>query len=47
MSDIMRPMPFGHLMDWALEEYRKSGSFFGVSDPVKHTNGQALPIFDE
>ena len=47
MSDIMRPMPFGHLMDWALEEYRKSGSFFGVSDPVKHTNGQALPIFDK
>ena len=47
MSDIMRPMPFGQLMNWALEEYGKSGSFFGVSDPVKHTNGQALPIFEE
>ena len=47
MSDIMRPMPFGQLMNCALEEYGKSGSFFGVSDPVKHTNGQALPIFEE
>ena len=46
MSDIMRPIPFGQLMNWALNEYRQSGSFFGVSDPVKHSNGQALPIFD-
>ena len=47
MSDIMRPMPFGSLMTWALEEYRKSGSLFGVADPVKNTAGGALPIFDE
>ena len=47
MNDIMRPMPFGQLMDWVLEEYRKSGSFFGVADPVKHTDGKALPIFEE
>ena len=47
MSDIMRPISFGHLMDWILEEYRKCGSIFGVPDPVKHVNGQALPIFDE
>jgi len=47
MSDIMRPMPFGQLMNWVLEEYGKSGGIFGVADPVKHTGGQALPIFDE
>ena len=47
MSDIMRPIPFGDLMNWAMEEYRKSGSLFGVPDPVKHTNGQALPIYGE
>ena len=47
MSDIMRPMSFGHLMNWILEEYKKSGSIFGVANPVKHTNGQALPIFEE
>ena len=47
MSDIMRPMSFGHLMNWILEEYQKSGSIFGVSKLAKHTNGQALPIFRE
>ena len=47
MSDIMRPMPYKHLLDWVLTEYGKSGSIFGVSKLVKHTNGQALPIFDE
>ena len=47
MSDIMRPIPFGQLMNWVLEEYRKGGSIFGVADPVKHSDGQALPIFDE
>ncbi len=47
MSDIMRPIPFGRLMTWILEEYKKSGSVFGVAKPVKHTNGQALPIFEE
>ena len=43
----MRPMSFGHLMNWALEEYAKSGSIFGVADPVKHSGGQALPVFKE
>lgn len=47
MSDIMRPMPFGSLMTRAMEEYRKSGSLFGVADPVKNTAGSALPIFGE
>ena len=47
MSDIMRPMPFGSLMTWALEEYRKSGSLFGVAGPVKNTADSALPIFGE
>ena len=47
MSDVMRPMSFGHLMNWVLEEYSKSGSIFGVFSPVKHSDGQALPIFEE
>ena len=46
MSDIMRPIPFAQLMTWVLEEYRKEGSVFGVSKLVRHTNGQALPIFE-
>ena len=47
MSDIMRPIPFGRLMDWILTEYRAHGSVFGVTKLVRHTNGQALPIFAE
>ena len=47
MSDVMRPMSMGHLMDWILGEYKKTGRIFGVKDMPKHTNGQALPIFHE
>ena len=47
MSDIMRPMPYEHLLNWVIDEYEKSGSIFGISKLVKHDNGQALPIFDE
>ena len=47
MSDIMRPMSFGHLMNWILAEYEKTGAIFGVSTPVRHDNGQAMPIFGE
>jgi len=47
MSDIMRPMPFGQLMDWVLEEHRQSGSVFGVSKLVRRDDGRALPIFKE
>ncbi len=47
MSDIMRPMPFGQLMDWILTEYKNEGTIFGVSRLVRHQNGAALPIFDE
>ena len=47
MSDIMRPMPFAQLMDWALTEYKNQGSIFGVSKLVKHAGDKALPIFTE
>ena len=47
MSDIMRPMPFAHLMNWILSEYRAQGSVFGVSKLVHHAGGKALPIFEE
>ncbi len=47
MSDIMRPMPFSQLMTWALEEYKQSGSIFGVSKLPRHTGGRALTIFGE
>ena len=30
MSDVMKPMPFAQLMDWALTEHESQGSVFGV-----------------
>jgi putative selenate reductase len=32
VSDLMRPLSFGHLMSWALEELRRDGSIFGVKE---------------
>ena len=47
MSDIMRPIPFYEMMDWALSEYHTYGSIFGVAKLPRHEDGGALPIFDE
>lgn len=47
MSDIMRPIPFAHLMDWALREYREQGSIFGVRKIKSYDSPDALPIFAE
>lgn len=47
MSDIMRPIPYEQLLDWVLREYEEKGSVFGVSKLIKHSDGRALPIFDE
>ena len=47
MSDIMRPMSIGHLMNWALSEYKKKGSIFGIDKLVHYTSGQVLPIYEE
>ncbi|MDX5400702.1 MAG: putative selenate reductase subunit YgfK, partial [Actinomycetes bacterium] len=30
MGDLMRPLPFGALMTWALDEYRTHGTVFGI-----------------
>ena len=40
MSDIMKSIPFGQLMEWILEEHKKTGQIFGiqkayVADPAK------------
>ncbi|WP_058270603.1 putative selenate reductase subunit YgfK [Olsenella massiliensis] len=46
MSDVMRPMAFGHLMSWILEEHASKGTIFGVS-ALAHPAAGARPIFDE
>ena len=47
MSDIMRPIPFGQLMNWVLTEQETQGTIFGVSKLKRYTSGQARPIFGE
>ncbi len=47
MSDIMRPMPFGHLMRWIIEEYKKDGRIFGEGKMPRFQIGKAFPIFKE
>ena len=46
MSDIMRPMPFAHLMNRILSEYERERTVFGVGRFV-HFQGTPLPLFEE
>ena len=47
MGDIMRGMPFGHLMNWILEEYVKEGSILGVRRVSFLSGERTFPIFGE
>ncbi|MDL2325223.1 putative selenate reductase subunit YgfK, partial [Ruminococcaceae bacterium OttesenSCG-928-A16] len=49
MSEIMRPMPFTHLMDWALQEYHQQGRVFGIQKEkfYKNNSGAHITIFGE
>lgn len=47
MSDIMRPMPFSHLMGWILSEYESRGSIFGVPVETRYEKKKFMPIFGE
>ena len=47
MSDLMRQLPFGQLMDWALSEYRSEGSVFGVRKLYSHTADEDYVLFGD
>ncbi len=47
MSDIMKPIGFAALMDWALNEYSAHQTLFGVYGLYQHAEGPTLPIFGE
>ena len=47
MSDLMRPIPFGQLMDWALSEYKNEGSIFSVRKLFSKTPEEDFEIFGE
>ena len=47
MSDIMRPIPFGSLMNWILAERKQKGQVFGVARPFVMTGEKTLSLFGE
>lgn len=47
MSDRMTPLSFEELVNWIYEEYRTSGSVFGVRDFFKADPEHKLSIFEE
>ncbi|MEM1484213.1 putative selenate reductase subunit YgfK [Oscillospiraceae bacterium PP1C4] len=48
MSDRMRPIPFGKLMHWILEENKTCGSIFGIANMYHHApDDKKLPLFTE
>ncbi|MCL2627134.1 MAG: putative selenate reductase subunit YgfK [Oscillospiraceae bacterium] len=45
MSDLMRQIPFGQLMNWALNEYETDGTVFGVRKLFdREPSGAVLPF---
>lgn len=47
MSDIMRPIPFGSLMNWILAERKQKSQVFGVARPFVMTGEKTLSLFGE
>ncbi len=47
MSEKMYPIPFKSLMNWVLEEYKQSGTVFGIRKFYKADPAKTLPIFGE
>ena len=47
MSEKMHPIPFERLMTWALTEYEREGTVFGVRRFWKADPNKTLPIFGE
>ena len=43
----MYPIPFERLMTWALTEYKREGTVFGVRRFYKADPNKTLPIFGE
>ena len=47
MSDIMRTLKFGALMERIITEYKEQGSIFGIRKFVRYEGKKAAPIFNE
>lgn len=47
MSDKMRAIPFGEIINWILTEYKNEGTIFGVRHLFKKEDAQTLSLFGE
>lgn len=47
MSDIMRPISIEALLNWILEEFKRSGTIFGVRRLYKADSKKTLALFGE
>ncbi|MBV7389679.1 putative selenate reductase subunit YgfK [Enterococcus alishanensis] len=47
MSDIMRPISIDALLDWVMQEYKKSGTIFGVRKFFKPEGDKQISLFNE
>ena len=45
MSDIMKSIPFGQLMEWILNEYKKTGQVFGIQKAYVADQSKTIEIF--
>lgn len=47
MSDIMKSIPFGQLMEWILAEHKETGQVFGIQKAYVADPSKTAEIFRE
>ena len=45
MSDIMKSIPFGQMMEWILAEYKRTGQVFGIPKAYVADQSETTEIF--
>ena len=45
MSDIMKSIPFGQLMEWILAEHKETGQVFGIQKAYVADTSKTVEIF--
>ena len=45
MSDIMKSIPFGQLMEWILAEHKETGQVFGIQKAYVADPSKTVEIF--
>ncbi|GMA07315.1 putative selenate reductase subunit YgfK [Tetragenococcus halophilus subsp. flandriensis] len=47
MSDVMRPISIDALLDWVMQEYKKTGTIFGIRRFYKADKNKRISLFNE